>query len=93
MSTTSPAARQLLEFLQPDVAVRAGYELQTLAAQEWPTVRDSGDVRRLLRFEQHFEGTYHADEPGREAWKSIGIEEGPQHEVAVRRPFAAGRLR
>ena len=34
----------------------------TLAAQEWPSVRDSRDPRRLARFEQHFAGTYFADE-------------------------------
>jgi formylglycine-generating enzyme required for sulfatase activity len=33
-----------------------------LAAQEWPFVRDSGDPRRLLRFEKHFAGTYYAEE-------------------------------
>jgi hypothetical protein len=29
-----------------------------LAAREWPAVRDSGDRHRLLRFAQHFVGTY-----------------------------------
>src|SRR5262252_1515791 len=38
------------------------HTLVALAAQEWPAVRDSGDPRRLLRFEKHFAGTHYAEE-------------------------------
>src|SRR5262249_6347104 len=38
------------------------HSLLALAAQEWPSVRDSGDLRRLLRFERHFAGTYYEEE-------------------------------
>jgi hypothetical protein len=44
----------------PALALQAN--LMALAAQEWPAVRDSGDVDRLRRFELHFAGTYYAGE-------------------------------
>jgi formylglycine-generating enzyme required for sulfatase activity len=39
-----------------------GNHLWTLAAQEWPAVRDSRDIARLRRFEASFAGTYYAGE-------------------------------
>ncbi len=44
-----------------------------VAAAEWPTVRDSRDLRRLQRFEQHFVGTYYADE-ARELREALAAE-------------------
>jgi hypothetical protein len=41
---------------------RQSETLLTIAAREWPLVRDSRDAARLLRFEQHFAGTYYAGE-------------------------------
>ena len=35
---------------------------KALAAREWPNVRDSGDIKRLRRFELQFAGTHYADE-------------------------------
>jgi formylglycine-generating enzyme required for sulfatase activity len=64
--------------------------LLALAAQEWPGARDSGDPRRLLRFEQHFAGTYYAEEARelREAIEGTNrrrlVEEAEQAEAARR---------
>src|ERR1700719_3084289 len=38
------------------------HSLLAFAAEAWPAVRDCGDPRRLLRFEQHFARTYYAEE-------------------------------
>jgi formylglycine-generating enzyme required for sulfatase activity len=48
------------------------HSLLVVAAQEWPAIRDSGDPRRLLRFEQHFAGTYYAEE-ARELREAIEV--------------------
>ena len=44
------------------VIVSDGNGLLMIAAQEWPAVRDSGDIARLRRFEASFAGTYHSGE-------------------------------
>ena len=55
------------------------HELIAIAAQEWPTVRDSKDLVRLERFERHFPGTDDAEE-ARELRKSIEDQER-QHRI------------
>jgi formylglycine-generating enzyme required for sulfatase activity len=64
------------------------HSLLALAAEAWPAVRDSGDPRRLLRFEQHFARTYYAEEARelREAIEAADrrrlVEEAEQAEAA-----------
>jgi formylglycine-generating enzyme required for sulfatase activity len=64
--------------------------LVTLAAQEWPAVRDSADPRRLARFEQHFAGTYYAAE-ARALREDIEAAEA-RRRVEEERFRAAGRI-
>jgi hypothetical protein len=53
------------------------HSLLALAAQEWPAARDSRDPRRLQRFEQHFAGTYYAEE-ARELREAIEAADRPK---------------
>jgi formylglycine-generating enzyme required for sulfatase activity len=57
-----------------------------IAAKEWPGVRDSGDVTRLLRFEKHFPGTWYAEEAKelREKLEAAAAAEAAQREREAR---------
>jgi formylglycine-generating enzyme required for sulfatase activity len=52
--------RRRPEVESPSISVQ--HSLLALAAQEWPAARDSGDRRRLWRFERQFAGTYYAEQ-------------------------------
>jgi hypothetical protein len=74
--------RGLQGWRRPEVessSISVPHSLLALAAQEWPAARDSGDPRRLRRFEQQFAGTYYAQEACelREAIEVRLLQRGP----------------